>query len=86
MPIVTVYSTDACASCTRAKALLDKRGLAHEEINLSRDADARARLVEQTGRMTYPQILVGDTVVGGFEELVAAERSGRLAALLAEAA
>jgi glutaredoxin 3 len=81
MPKITVYSTDACSFCTRAKALLDARGLVYEEINLSRDPDGRAELVNRTGMLSFPQILVEDQVVGGFMELVAADRSGRLRAL-----
>lgn len=78
MAKITVYSTDFCSFCTRAKALLDARGLAYEEINLERDPDGRAELVRRTGMMSFPQILVEDQLIGGFMELAEADRSGRL--------
>jgi len=80
---ITLYTTDKCSSCLRAKALLTQRRLPFEEINLSRDPDGRAALVQRTGMMTFPQVLIGDEPVGGFEALAAADRSGRLAELLA---
>jgi glutaredoxin 3 len=83
MAKITLYTTDACSSCRRAKALLDQRGLPFEEINLSRDPDGRVELAARTGLMTFPQILVGDVTLGGFEALAAAESSGRLRELLA---
>ena len=83
MSKITLYTTDKCSSCLRAKALLTQRRLPFEEINLSRDPDGRAALVQRTGMMTFPQVLVGDEPVGGFEALAAADRSGRLADLLA---
>jgi glutaredoxin 3 len=79
---ITLYTTDKCSSCLRAKALLTQRQLPFEEVNLSRDPDGRAALVQRTGMMTFPQVLVGDEPLGGFEALAAADRSGRLTALL----
>jgi glutaredoxin 3 len=83
---ITLYTTDKCSSCLRAKALLTQRALPFEEINLSRDPDGRAQLVQRTGMLTFPQVIVGDVTLGGFEALAAAERSGRLRELLATAA
>jgi glutaredoxin 3 len=83
MKNITVYTTDPCAYCRQAKALLAKRGLAYDEINLAMDADGRAQLALRTGMMTFPQVIIGDELVGGFTELAAADRSGRLAELLA---
>jgi glutaredoxin 3 len=80
---ITLYTTDKCSSCVRAKALLTQRAVPFEEINLSRDHDGRVALVQRTGMMTFPQILVGDEPLGGFEALAAADRDGRLATLLA---
>lgn len=80
---ITLYTTDKCSSCLRAKALLTQRELPFEEVNLSRDHDGRIALVQRTGMMTFPQVLVGDEPLGGFEALAAADRDGRLAALLA---
>jgi glutaredoxin 3 len=82
MSKITLYTTDACSSCRRAKALLTERELPFEEINLSRDPDGRAELVARTGLMTFPQILVGEIALGGFEALAAADRNGHLQALL----
>jgi glutaredoxin 3 len=81
---VTLYTTEPCGFCRQAKALLGKRGLSYEEINLAKDADGRAELAKRTGMMTFPQVVIGEQVVGGFNELVSADRSGRLAALVAD--
>jgi glutaredoxin 3 len=86
MAKITVYSTDFCSFCVRAKALLDARGHDYDEINLERDPDGRAELARRTGMLSFPQILVGEELVGGFMELVQADRSGRLAQLTADAA
>lgn len=82
MSSITLYTTNACPFCVRAKALLDARGLAYEEINLGRDPETRAELAQRTGMMTFPQILVGERLVGGFDDLSAADRSGRLQELV----
>ena len=78
-----MYTTEPCAYCRQAKALLTKRGLVFDEINLAMDAAGRDELVARTGMMTFPQVIIDDELVGGFDELAAAERSGRLAELLA---
>jgi glutaredoxin 3 len=83
MKPVTLYTTDYCSFCRSAKALLDKRGVSYEEINLARDADARNKLQEITGMVTFPQIVIGGESIGGFDQLLAADRAGRLPALLA---
>lgn len=83
MKPVTLYTTDFCPYCRSAKALLNKRGVAYEEINLARDPDARNRLHEITGMVTFPQIVIGDESIGGFDQLLAADRAGRLPELLA---
>lgn len=85
-PTITLYSTTACSSCVRAKQLLDRSGLPFVEINASRDRAGRERLVELTGRMTFPQVTVGDTVIGGFQELTDALAGGRIAELLGDGA
>jgi glutaredoxin 3 len=86
MANITVYSTDPCSFCTRAKALLDQRGLPYDEVNLAKDPAGRMRLVELTGMMSFPQVVIDGEVVGGFMELVQADRSGRLAELAKRAA
>jgi glutaredoxin 3 len=83
LKIVTVYTTDNCSKCVGAKMLLGKREIAYEEINLSRDPDGRARLAELTGMVSFPQIVIGDEPIGGFDQLLAADRAGRLAELVA---
>jgi glutaredoxin 3 len=83
MGIVTVYTTDHCSKCVSAKMLLGRRGIGYEEINLARDPDGRDELVRRTGMITFPQIVIDGRTVGGFDELLAAEREGRLGALLA---
>jgi glutaredoxin 3 len=65
MSKITVYTTDPCAYCRQAKALLAKRGLDYEEINLAKDGAGRAELAARTGMMTFPQVLIGDELVGG---------------------
>jgi glutaredoxin 3 len=83
MKRVVMYTTDFCPYCSSAKALLQKRGVAFEEINLARDPDGRQQLVQQTGMATFPQIVIDGQPLGGFQELAAAAKSGRLADLLA---
>ena len=83
MSSVIVYTTDRCSLCLSAKALLERRGIEYDEINLARDPDSRARLCSVTGMFTFPQIVIGGEVIGGFAELLAADREGRLGELLA---
>lgn len=83
---VTLYTTDPCGFCRQAKALLESRGVDYEEISLTKDPDGRARLVQRTGQMTFPQIIVGERVIGGFRELLEADRDGTLSEILAMAA
>lgn len=82
-PEIVVYTTDPCARCIRAKDLLSARGLSFREVNLAKDPVGRRRLAEFTGQMTFPQIVIGDEPVGGFQDLVEADRDGRLAGLAA---
>jgi glutaredoxin 3 len=80
---ITVYTTDPCARCIRAKDLLRARGLAFAEINLAKDPVGRRRLAEFTGHMTFPQIVIDGKPVGGLVELQEADRQGLLAKLAA---
>jgi glutaredoxin 3 len=82
MQEITLYTTNWCGYCERAKALLRARGLEYAEINLDDEPGFRAKLLDLTGRMTVPQILIGDTPIGGFSELRELDRSGRLRALV----
>ena len=83
MPEITVYTTEPCSFCARAKGLLRSKGLEYTEVNLSRDPEGRAELARKTGMMSFPQVLVGDQLVGGYTEVQAAADSGRLDELLA---
>jgi glutaredoxin 3 len=73
-----MYTTDPCGFCRVAKQLLDKKGIPYEEINLARDAEGRAKLVELTGMMTFPQVIIDGKPVGGYQELVKANAAGLL--------
>lgn len=80
---ITIYTTEPCSFCARVKGLLKARGLEFSEINLSKDATGRVELAGRTGMMTFPQVLVGEELVGGFAETLSALESGRLDELLA---
>jgi glutaredoxin 3 len=78
MAHLTLFTTEPCSFCRNAKALLQKRGVPYEEINLSKDPEGRAELARRTGLMTFPQILVDGRAIGGFRELLAADQDGVL--------
>ena len=83
MPAVKMYTTQVCPYCQRAKALLKQRGVAAiEEIRIDIDPVQRDLMVERTGRRTVPQIFIGDTHVGGCDDLVALDQRGGLLPLL----
>jgi glutaredoxin 3 len=86
MKPVMLYTTDRCGACVGAKKLLEKRGIRYEEINLARDPDGREQLQGLTGMFTFPQLVVGERPIGGFNELLMADREGRLAELLQDEA
>lgn len=75
---VKLYSKDSCSFCMRAKMLLEQQGVAFEYIDLTGDIEAQQELATRTGRMTMPQIFVGDELIGGFEDLVLALRNPRI--------
>jgi glutaredoxin 3 len=80
---VTLYTTEPCGFCRQAKALLQARGVSYQEVNLAKDPEGRTDLVALTGQMTFPQIVVGRRAIGGFRELLEADRAGTLEDLLA---
>lgn len=83
MKPVQVYTTNYCPYCVRAKALLEKKGIAFEEIDLTHDDAGRMTLVEKSGgRKTVPQIFIGDYHVGGCDDLYALDLDGKLDGLL----
>jgi glutaredoxin 3 len=83
MNAVTMYTTQVCPYCQRAKRLLQQRGVERiDEIRVDLHPKERDAMVRRTGRRTVPQIFIGDTYVGGCEELVALDRRGELMPLL----
>jgi glutaredoxin 3 len=83
MSTVTMYTTEVCPFCIRAKALLKQRGVQQiEEIRIDLDPAQRSLMIERTGRRTVPQIFIGPQHVGGCDDLVALDRAGGLVPLL----
>ncbi len=84
MKKVEIYTTQWCPYCDAAKSLLQKKGVEYEEVDAD-DADTRMAMVERAhGRRTVPQIFVGETHVGGYDDMAALERRGQLDPLLAD--
>ncbi len=83
MSEVKVFTTEPCSFCVRVKGLLSARGVPYTEVNLSKNPVGRSELAQRTGMMSFPQVIVGDELLGGFAELQAAVDSGRLEELLA---
>ena len=76
---VIVYSTSVCPYCVRAKQLLERKGVAYKEVNLSVEApEVRVELMQRTNHRTVPQIFINDQFIGGFDQLYALEREGKL--------
>lgn len=82
MPKVQVYTKRQCAYCVSAKALLTRKGVAYEEIDVEHDDARRAWLVEASGQRTVPQIFVDGRPLGGFSDLDALDRKGELDPIL----
>jgi len=81
---VVMYSSSVCPYCQRAEALLKARGVSNiEKIRVDLEPARRDEMVTRTGRRTVPQIFIGETHVGGFDDLSALDRDGKLSALLA---
>lgn len=83
MKPVVMYTLRGCPFCVRARALLDAKLESYTEIDVTSDHGGRERVRERTGHPTFPQIFIGDLFVGGCNELLSLERSGRLDELLA---
>ena len=75
---IKMYTKGHCSFCYAAKNLLAKRGLAFEEISLSGNAVAEQQMLDLTGRRTVPQILINDTPIGGYSELIEMDMDGEL--------
>lgn len=83
MPSIKMYTTAYCPYCIRAKQFLQSRGAAQiEEVRIDADAEARTQMMQSTGRRTVPQIFIGDTHVGGYDDMVALDGQGGLQPLL----
>jgi len=81
---IRMYSTAVCPFCLRAEMLLGSKGVTEiEKIRVDLDPRQREEMMNKTGRRTVPQIYIGDTHVGGFEELAALDHAGKLDSLLA---
>lgn len=82
MQPVVIYSSDWCPYCIRAKQLLTHKGVAFKEIKVDGKPDVRAEMTRKARQTSVPQIWIGDTHVGGCDDLYALERAGKLDALL----
>jgi glutaredoxin 3 len=82
MPDILIYTANLCPFCTMAKRLLDKKGASYSEINIDSKPEGRQEMMEKTKRRTVPQIYIGSTHVGGFDELRALDMKGELDTLL----
>jgi glutaredoxin 3 len=84
MPKIIIYTSKICPYCIMAKRLLDQKGAKYTEINVDETPGQREEMMAKTKRRTVPQIYIGDTHVGGFDELYALERQKKLDGLLSE--
>ena len=82
MQPVVIYTREFCAYCSRALALLQRKGIAFEQIDATMDQNLRAEMREKSGRSTFPQVFIGGKPIGGSDELHALDASGELDALL----
>lgn len=83
MPAIDIYTQPLCGFCTQAVRLLTKKGASFNEINVQRDPALKQKMIQRaSGGRTTPQIFIGDTHVGGCDDLFALERAGKLDALL----
>ncbi len=83
MAAITIYTTSYCPYCVKAKDLLKRKGQTYTEINAEDDAVRDAMVAKAGGRRTVPQIFIGDSHVGGCDDLYALDKAGKLDALLA---
>ncbi|WP_322618241.1 glutaredoxin 3 [Pseudomonas sp. BIC9C] len=83
MNTVTLYTTDTCPYCRNAKALLASKGVAIQEINIQREPGKFEEMLSRSNRRSVPQIFIGDTHIGGFDDLAGLDRQGGLVSMLA---
>lgn len=87
MSDVTIYTKPYCPYCVRAVALLEKKGVPFTEIEAAFDPEKKKEMIQRSGgRMTFPQIFIGETHIGGCDDMMALERAGKLDPLLRKAA
>jgi len=84
MPTVQMYTTAFCPYCVRAKHLLETKGVAYEEIRIDRDREQMRVMMHRSKRYTVPQIFIGETHVGGYDDMARLEARGELDALLVD--
>ncbi|WFC43153.1 glutaredoxin 3 [Pseudoxanthomonas sp. SE1] len=82
-PEITLYSTAICPYCVAAKNFLKSKGQTWTEVRIDLDADAREKMIAKARRTSVPQIFIGETHVGGYDDMIAMHRAGKLEALLA---
>ena len=82
MSQVTIYTKPYCPFCVRALDLLERKGVAFDEIDAGFDPDKRQEMIRRSGRATFPQIFIGEAHIGGCDEMLALERAGKLDPLL----
>ena len=82
MAHVTIYTRPFCGYCSRAVALLNEKGADFEEIEAGMDPALRQEMMQKSGRSTFPQIFIDDKHIGGYDDMLALDRSGKLDAML----
>jgi len=82
-PPITLYSTAVCPYCVMAKNFLQSKGCQWTEVRVDTDPAERKRMIARTGRTSVPQIFIGEVHVGGYDDMMALQRAGKLDALLA---
>ncbi len=84
MAKIDIYTTGMCPSCKQAKRLFDEKGVTYNEIRVDLDDEKRAEMMERSQRRTVPQIFINDQSIGGFDDLWALEKQGKLDPLLTD--
>ena len=82
-PVITLYTSANCGYCMAAKNFLKSKSLSWTEVRIDLDAAERERMLARARRTSVPQIFIGDTHVGGYDDLIALHRAGKLDALIA---
>ncbi|MEW8026243.1 MAG: glutaredoxin 3 [Candidatus Thiodiazotropha sp.] len=82
MPDVAIYTKPLCPYCSHAKALLESRRIDFEELDVTDDPSTLTEMVERTGGRTFPQIVIGNQAIGGYDDLRSLDSNGRLEQLL----